>query len=126
MDAFRTPLKRVRGLGSARDGTGHWWMQRLTAVALVPLCLWFAWFCAGLDGSYVTVHGAVADPLNAVLLVLLTWTVFFHGLQGLQVVVEDYIHHRVGEVLLLVGIKYLAIAVPVVATMAILRIVLGG
>lgn len=127
MSQFQTPLKQVRGLGSAQDGTGHWWAQRLTAIALIPLCIWFAWFCVNLAGAdYVQVRGAVAAPLNSVLLIALLWALFYHAQLGLQVVIEDYIHQRTVEITLLIAIKFLAIALPLAASIAVLRIALGG
>lgn len=127
MSQFQTPLKQVRGLGSAQDGTGHWWAQRLTAIALIPLCIWFAWFCVNLAGAdYAQVRNAVAAPLNGFLLIVLLWSLFYHAQLGLQVVIEDYIHQRTFEISLLIAIKFLAIALPLAASIAVLRIVLGG
>lgn len=124
---FRTPLARARGLGSAREGTGHWWAQRLTAVALVPLCLWFV---AGILGLIGAGHGAaaawIASPVNAVLLVLLVFAVFHHGQLGLQVVIEDYVHTEWRKVALIVCVKFSALILGLAAAFAVGRIAFGG
>lgn len=127
MSAFRTPLKQVRGLGSPREGVSHWWAQRVSAIALAPLSLWFVWLAASLTGAdYLTVRAAFAQPLNAVLTIAFLWSVFHHGQLGLQVVIEDYIHHRGLEITLMVLIRFLAFLVPLAASIAVLRLAIGG
>ncbi|MCZ6859440.1 MAG: succinate dehydrogenase, hydrophobic membrane anchor protein [Alphaproteobacteria bacterium] len=125
--AFRTPLGRARGLGSAREGTGHWWAQRLTAVALVPLCLWFV---AGILGLIGAGHGAavawIASPVNAILLVLLVFAVFHHGQLGLQVVIEDYVHSEWRKITLIVCVKFGALILGLAAVFAVSRIAFVG
>ncbi len=87
---LRSDLGRVRGLGSAKEGVDHWWRQRLTAIALVPLGLWFVVGAIGLVGAdYNAAADWVASPLNAVLLLLLILATFLHAELGLQVVIED-------------------------------------
>ncbi len=124
---FRTPLGRARGLGSAREGTGHWWAQRLTAVALVPLCLWFV---AGILGLIGAGHGAavawIASPVNAILLVLLLVAVFHHSQLGLQVVIEDYVHSEWRKVALIVCVKFGALILGLAAVFAVSRIAFVG
>jgi len=89
----RSPLGSVLGLGSAGSGTGHWWGQRLSAVALAPLTLWFAVSLLGLPGlDYYTVSAWAAAPLHAILLALLVLALVYHSALGTQVVAEDYIH----------------------------------
>ncbi len=111
---FRTPLARVRGLGSAKSGTHHWWMQRLTAIALVPLSLWFV---ASLIVVVTADHSVVLEwlhsPLVAILCCALIVAIFYHGQLGLQVVVEDYIH---SEWLKLVSIVVMKLASLLLAT----------
>lgn len=123
---FRTPLARARGLGSARQGTGHWWAQRLTAIALVPLCLWFV---AGILGLIGAGHGAalawIASPVNAVLLVLLLVAVFHHVQLGLQVVIEDYVHSEWRKIAAIVAVKFAALALTAACVFAVLKIALG-
>ncbi|HEX7130254.1 MAG TPA: succinate dehydrogenase, hydrophobic membrane anchor protein [Rhodanobacteraceae bacterium] len=123
----RAPLKRARGLGSAKSGVGHWWLERLTAVALVPISLWFVWLVLRLPHlDFVSAHALVGNPINAGLLILFTAVSFWHGALGLQVVIEDYVHTRWVELLLLVAVKFLAVLGAVACAMAILKIWLGA
>lgn len=88
-----SPLNRVLGLGSAKGGSEHWWVQRVSAVALVPLGLWLMAAVAGLpDFGYASVSSWMASPLNSILLILLIVTMTYHSYLGVQVVVEDYVH----------------------------------
>lgn len=123
---LRTPLKRVHGLGSARSGTGHWWLQRLTAIALVPLTLWFAWLVLALIGQDpFVVRARLAEPLNGTLLAAFVIALFWHAQLGVQVVIEDYIHTRWLEVALQVLVKFAAVAGALLALLSIIRIALG-
>ncbi len=123
----RTPLGRARGLGSAKTGAGHWWAQRVTALALVPLIIWFV-------VSMITVTGAdheaakafIGSPINAVLLILLIIATFHHGHLGLQVVIEDYINTKWLEVALILSVKGAAIFLGVASVYAVFAIALGG
>ncbi len=125
-NTLRTPLKNVRGLGSAHSGVRHWWLQRITAVALVPLSLWFLWLCAGLaHADYATVRAAIGQPVHAVLLVALVVSLFWHGALGLQVVIEDYVHTRWKEVALQLAVRFGAFLAAVACLFAIARIALG-
>ena len=88
---LQTPLGRVRLNGSAKSGTHHWWMQRVTSIALLPLMLWFVFGLATRAGApYEEIARWVATPFNAVLMLLLTGIGFHHTAAGLQVVIEDY------------------------------------
>jgi succinate dehydrogenase / fumarate reductase, membrane anchor subunit len=90
---MRSPLSRARGLGSAREGVEHWWMQRVTAVALIPLTLWFAASLIALTGSdYNTFIAWLKAPFVTILMVLLLIALCHHMGLGLRVVVEDYVH----------------------------------
>jgi succinate dehydrogenase / fumarate reductase membrane anchor subunit len=92
---FRTPRQRVNGLGTAHEGAGHWWSQRLTSIALVPLTLFFLFpFARNLGQSYETVRAAYAQPFNAVIAILFLAVGFLHLQQGIQVVIEDYVHDK--------------------------------
>jgi succinate dehydrogenase / fumarate reductase membrane anchor subunit len=92
LDLMRSPLGRARGLGSARAGSGHWWAQRLTALALVPLTLWFIFAAIRLEGaSRADVALWLHGPLPIVLLISLVIATFYHLQLGLQVVIEDYV-----------------------------------
>jgi succinate dehydrogenase / fumarate reductase membrane anchor subunit len=123
---LRNPLKRARGLGSAQSGVGHWWTQRVTAAALVLLGLWFVITVLSLlHADFATAKATVAKPWNALLLILFVVTAFWHAVLGLQVVIEDYVHTRWKEVVLLVAIKFLAVLGALAGVLAVLRIALG-
>jgi succinate dehydrogenase / fumarate reductase membrane anchor subunit len=125
--SYRSPLGKVRGLGSAKDGTAHWWAQRLTAVALVPLTIWFVY-------AVVTMLGAdrpqiiewLSDPVTAVLMVVLLGATFHHGQLGLQVVIEDYVHNEGMKLALIILVKFAAVLLALGAIFAVLRIAFGG
>ena len=120
---MRTPLKRVRALGSARSGVGQWWWERLTAAALIPLSLWFVWLVLRLPHlDFASAHVVVATPWNTLLLILFTAIGFWHGQLGLQVIIEDYVHTRWIELTLLIAIKFLAVVGVVVCVLAALNI----
>jgi succinate dehydrogenase / fumarate reductase membrane anchor subunit len=125
--SLRSPLGRVRGLGSAKEGTHHWWMQRLTAVALVPLALWFVASVAMMAGAgHSAFLGWVASPLVAILLVLLIVAVFHHAQLGLTVVIEDYVHAEGCRLACIVVVKLAAFALGVAAVFAVLKIAFKG
>jgi len=125
--SLRSPLGRVRGLGAAKEGVAHWWAQRLTAIALVPLCLWFVVSVAAMTGAdHATVRAWVASPLVASLLVLLIAATFHHAYLGLQVVIEDYVHHEGAKLASLLAIKAAAILLAVIGVLSVLRLLFGG
>jgi succinate dehydrogenase / fumarate reductase membrane anchor subunit len=124
--SLRTPLSRVRGLGSAKEGTSHWWAQRVTAIALVPLTLWFIAFIIPIIGAdYAAARLWISHPVNALLLVLLLITTFYHALLGLQVIIEDYVHAEWLKVTSLLAMKFILIVLGASALFAVLRIALG-
>jgi succinate dehydrogenase / fumarate reductase membrane anchor subunit len=127
MTDLRTPLARARGLGSARDGLHHWWAQRLTAVALIPLVVWFAISLVMLSGAdYEAVRAWIGSPLAMVLLILTIVIGLHHGQLGMQVVIEDYIHSEGLKLTLIIAIRFVAVVFGLAATVAILRIGFGG
>ena len=127
MVSMQSALSRVRGLGSAKNGTQHWWMQRVTAVALVPLVIWFAIALIGLTGAPYDVATAwMRSPFNAIMMVLLIIATFHHMQLGLQVVIEDYIHNEGLKVLLMMGQKLITFALAIAAGFAVLKIAFGG
>ena len=126
-EARRTPLGRARGLGSAKEGTAHWWAQRLTAIALVPLTIWFVASIVLLTGSgYDRAVAWIGEPLPAILLVLLIFVAFHHAQLGIQVVVEDYVHNGAVKLACIVLAKFAAIILGLGAIFAVLKIAFGG
>jgi succinate dehydrogenase / fumarate reductase membrane anchor subunit len=124
---MRSPLGRAIGLGSAKEGVEHWWAQRVTAIALVPLSLWFASAVIGLAGADLeTVQNWVGRPLPAILLVLLLIALFYHTFLGLQVVIEDYVHTELAKLGLLVVTRLLCFGFAVAGIFAVLGIALGA
>ena len=123
----RSPIARVRGLGSAKEGVQHWWAQRLTAVALVPLSIWFAAELIAMTGApWAEAAAWIARPLNAILLILLLVLGFHHGQLGLQVAIEDYVHSEGAKIALLIAVKLLALALALGGTLAVLRLTFGA
>lgn len=107
--SLQTPLARVLGRGSAREGVEHWWWQRLTAVALVPLGIWFVIAVISLVGAgYPEARAWVTAPLNMVLLIAFSAALLHHAQLGLQVVIEDYVHHEAWKLAGLLAVKGLA------------------
>ena len=118
-----TPLHRVQGLGAAHSGTGHFWHQRMTAVALVPLSLWFAFVVLGLVGaSEASVLAFLAAPWNAILMAALVIVMLYHMMLGLQVVIDDYVHAPGMKIFLMLLMRAFAIAVGAAALFALIHI----
>ena len=127
MSDLRTPLARARGLGSARDGLHHWWAQRLTAIALIPLVVWFAISLVMLSGAdYEVARAWIGSPLVMVLLILTITVGLHHGQLGLQVVIEDYVHGDGWKLALIVAVRFVAVIFGLAAVVSILRIGFGG
>src|SRR5260370_13925420 len=123
---MRSPLGRAIGLGSAKEGVELWWLQRVTAVALVPLTLWFAVAVIGLVGADLeTVQNWAARPLPAILLVLLLIATFYHASLGLQVVIEDYVHAALAKLGLIILVRLSCVAFAVAGIVAVLMLALG-
>lgn len=124
--AMRTAIARVRGLGSAKTGTEHWWMQRVTAVGLVPLTLWFVASLVSLAGAdFETAYLWVASPIASVPMILLLLAGLWHGKLGLQVVVEDYIHAEGVKVAILMLLSLATVALGVAGVFAVCKISFG-
>ncbi len=123
---LRSPLGRAIGLGSAKEGVQHWWMQRLTAIVLVPLVLW-------LVISVVTLAGAdrqaivawLHNPMPAVLMIVLLVAIFYHTALGLQVVIEDYIHSEAWKLTALIVMRLLCLVFVVRGVLAVLKLALA-
>ena len=123
MSSLQTPLHKVQGLGASHSGTGHFWRQRITAVALVPLGLWFVYAMLGLiDTNEVAVLSFLSKPWNALLMAAFAATLLYHMTLGLQDIVDDYIHTPGTKVFLRIAILVAAIAVGAVSLFAIIRI----
>lgn len=124
---MESPLGRARGLGSAKEGVGHWWAQRLTAIALVPLSLWFVISVIALLGAdYVRFQAWLATPGNTAMMVLLIIATFHHAQLGVQVVIEDYVHDEAIKTASLIALKLAAVALGVFSVVAVLNVAMGG
>ena len=123
----RTPLAKVRGLGSARGGTDHFWKQRLTAVANLVLTLFLVWLLASLAGAdYDTVRETLAKPQNAIPLLLLILSGTVHMRLGMQTIIEDYVHSEGRKVAALMLNSFFAILVAATSAFAVLKLSLGA
>ncbi len=124
---FRTPLARARGLGSAKSGTHHWWMQRLTAAVLVPLSLWFvASLLTVVTADHATAVAWLRVPLVAILASALIVAVFYHAQLGIQVVLEDYVHSESWRLTAIVVTIFLFLLLAATSLFAVLSIALGS
>ncbi len=122
---MKTPLSRAYGLGSSKEGTGHWWMQRLTSIALVPLTLWFGLSLASLgDLSRDAVAAWMREPLTAVLLIALLIAGWYHAALGLRVIVEDYVHVAALKVSVIVLIELGSFLFALAGVVAVMRVFL--
>lgn len=120
------PLKKAKGLGSAKDGVGHWWAQRISAIALTFLVSWVVYAASTLlPMSYATAIIFLDKPHNAILLFLLISSIFYHGFLGIQVVIEDYVHCPCMKYGLLIGLKLASIFAVVATTFIIISIYLA-
>ncbi len=124
---YRTPLKVAKGLGSAKQGTGHFLVQRVTAIALVFLACWFVYFVVGLmHADYLTATDAVARPWNAMLLIAFLVAMFWHAQLGLQVVIEDYMHSHGLALTAQIAVRFVCILGALASVFAVVRIALGN
>jgi succinate dehydrogenase / fumarate reductase membrane anchor subunit len=127
MTDMRTPLGKVRGLGSAREGTGHFWRQRLTAVANIPLILFFIGFLISINGAdYATVRSAFANPFVSLMFALVLFSALFHMRLGMQVIIEDYIHGEGMKLALMMLNIFFAILVGAACAYALIKLAFGG
>jgi len=123
MSSLQTPLHKVEGMGPAHSGTGHFWHERVTSVALIPLSLWFLYAMLGLAGtSEVTALQFLAHPLNALLMGAFICFSLWHAYLGLQVVIDDYIHTAGSKIILMLLIRFSVIAAGATCLFAIVRI----
>ena len=125
--SLKTPLGRVAGLGSAKEGTGHWWAQRLTAVALIPLSFLFVVFVFAIAGAdHARAVELMGNPLVAVIMLLFIVAGFYHMKLGMQVVIEDYVQHEGAKTVLLVSLALGSFALGMAAIFAVLKLAFGG
>ena len=123
---LRSSLGRVRGLGSAKEGVGHWWAQRFTAIALVPLSIWFVFAAISLMGAdYASFRAWISVFGNALAMIVLVGTLFYHAHLGMQVVIEDYVHHEPARVIALLGSRFVLFVLAVSCILAIVLIAMG-
>lgn len=124
--SLQSPLNKVLGLGSAKEGVGHWWAQRLTAISLVPLTIWFAIELLGLPhGNYEMVVAWIAQPLNSILIVLLVISLIYHSILGLQVVIEDYVQGA-AKVVVLISVQLAHVVLAVSGIYAVIFVSVGA
>jgi succinate dehydrogenase / fumarate reductase membrane anchor subunit len=127
--SIQTPLARVRYLGSAKEGSNHWWWQRLTALMLVPLSLWFVasiwWLVIG-GASHAAFQEWLSGPVAAILMLLFIGAMFYHLKLGLQVVVEDYVHHKAIKWTFLVMLNLGCLVGAVAALYSTVAVAFGG
>jgi succinate dehydrogenase / fumarate reductase membrane anchor subunit len=128
MSEYRTALKEVRGYGAAKYGTGHWIAQRLTAIALVPLLLWFCFslLYTVFSADYAGAVDWIGRPWNMLALILLVGVVFYHSNLGLKIVVEDYVHRPLTKTATLVVLRLCNFLLAVAGILAVLRIGFGS
>ena len=125
--SMRTPLGRVRGLGSAKSGTGHFWLQRLTAVANVILTVIFVFVVVALVGKpYPAAMALLTQPCVAILMLLFILSACVHMRIGMQVIIEDYVHEEGVKILAVMANTFFAIAVGAASVYAVLKLSFGG
>jgi succinate dehydrogenase / fumarate reductase membrane anchor subunit len=125
--SLMTPLNRVLGLGTAKGAAEHWWLQRVTAVALLPLGLWFAYALLTLPGfDYASVAAWVQQPVASILLILMVVAVGYHSALGVQVVIEDYVTGKGLRAATLMASTLAHVALCVAAVFAVLKIAFGS
>jgi len=121
------PLQKARGLGSSHDGTGQWLHERVSGLVSLPLMLWLVWSVIQMTGwDYRTFTDWLAQPVNAVLMILSVLTVFYHAALGMQVVYDDYIHHHGLRMVKVVGMKLFFAAAALACVFSILKIAFSG
>lgn len=127
MTDFRSPLGRAKGLGSAQEGSHHFWLQRLTAVFLIPLTLWLGIAIAMLPNiQLATLQAWVAFPVNAALLTAFLFIGLHHANLGLQVILQDYIAHYPTRLALLILLQFTSLLAALVALIAVIKLLLSG
>lgn len=124
---MQSPLSKAKGLGSAKEGLHHWMVQRFTGIALVPLSLWFMWSMTCLNGAeYAEVVAWLQRPANAVSMALFVGVALYHSALGVQVVMEDYIHHEGFRIIKIIGQKFVHYFLAALGVFSVLQVAFGG
>lgn len=124
---MRTPLSKVRGLGSAKDGTGHFWHQRLTSLANVPLIIFFIWQIISLNGEpHAVVVERFSSPFVAIVMAMVMLSGIYHMKLGMQVIIEDYVHGEFSKMALLIANIFFCFAIGITCLFAILKLGFAG
>jgi succinate dehydrogenase / fumarate reductase membrane anchor subunit len=124
---YRTPLAKVRGLGSAHNGVGHWWLQRISSIMLIPLSFWPVVYAKHLlTATHAQISAWLTEPLNSFFAITWLLTVFYHAALGLQVVIEDYVHTEWRKITTRWLVKLSFFALALVTILNVLRIILGS
>ena len=124
--SIRTPLARVRGLGAAKDGTHHWWLQRVTAVILIPLTLWFVISLLSVSrADYATFQLWLSNPIRAGLMATLLVTAFYHASLGMQVIYEDYVRPEGATIAALLVTQFILFLLGAISVIAVLKVALA-
>ena len=124
---YKTPLARAQGLGSAKTGTGHWWLQRVTAVALIPLSFWLiSLLNMSMNAPFADTVAWLASPLNTVCVVFWVLAVFYHAALGVQVVIEDYVSTEWLKIVSVWSVNLIFMFLGLAALIAIFRIISAG
>ncbi|MBC6404956.1 MAG: succinate dehydrogenase, hydrophobic membrane anchor protein [Rhodospirillales bacterium] len=125
--SLKSPLGTVRGLGSAKEGVQHWWAQRVTAIALIPLGLWFVISVIAMAGAgHDDMAAWLSSPFSAGLAVLLIVATFWHAMLGVQVAIEDYVHNEAMKIGLLLAIKGLLVLLGTACVLSVIVLLLQG
>ena len=125
--SIRTPLARVRGLGAAKDGTHHWWLQRVTAVILIPLTLWFVISLLSIShADYAAFQQWLSNPIRAGLMATLLVAPLYHASLGMQVIYEDYVRPEGAKVAALLVTQFVLFVLGAISVIAVLKVALGG
>lgn len=124
---YQTPLAKVRGLGSAHNGTAHWWMQRVSSIALIPLSFWLVAYSSQLvSATHAQISTWLTEPLNSFFAVIWIVAVFYHAATGLQVVIEDYVHAQWQKIAAVWTVKIGFFGLGIATVLAVLRVVVSA
>ncbi|MDP7143011.1 MAG: succinate dehydrogenase, hydrophobic membrane anchor protein [Alphaproteobacteria bacterium] len=125
---LKAPLARAKGLGSAKEGSEHWFMQRVTAISNLILMAWLIWSVIHhvVGASHADFTAWLAAPVNAILMILAVISVFYHAALGTQVITEDYVHHEGLKMIKLIGIKLFFFGAAVACIFSIMKVAFGG